>query len=465
MTDQQRADCMGAAGNPVIQTPNMDRIAAEGMRFANAFTVSPLCMPARASFLSGVYPHGHGMWANAGQLPASDESVMHRLQAAGYRTAHIGKSHYYPHGSTEHMSAFEGYLHARGIEDVREVTGPRATLRMDSYMTDSWNEVGLLQTLRDDYRDRLQSKWTVRPSVLPTEHHMDSYVGRTAADYVHDYSDDRPMCLFVGFPGPHEPWDAPAEYEAMYRDIALPDPKPVPERIAGQPESIAEKDQLQPVEGHSPEAVRAIKANYYGKVSLIDHWIGEIMAAFEKRGWYDDLVVLFWSDHGEHLGDHGRVFKSTFHESSIAVPMMAKVPGVTEPGGVSEALVETIDLFPTLIELGRAEMPQEWPGRLLLELARGAEADGTWSVREAVLSEVTYRGERNTMVRTDRYKYAVDDTGLGFMLYDLQEDPLEQRNLAGLADNASLEADMRELLLRKLLETNQVCRSTTPTKE
>ena len=122
MTDQQRADCLGCAGHPLLQTPNMDRIAAGGVRFENAITTSPICMPARASFVSGLYCHNHGMWTNRGQLPAADETFFHHLQNAGYHTAYVGKSHYYGPHPGEHLRDYEGYMHARGIDHVHETS-------------------------------------------------------------------------------------------------------------------------------------------------------------------------------------------------------------------------------------------------------------------------------------------------------------------------------------------------------
>jgi arylsulfatase A-like enzyme len=127
MTDQQRADCLRCAGHPQIQTPNLDRIAREGMRFAQATTVAPLCMPARASFANALYPHNHGMWKNNGEMPASDETVFHLLQRSGYLTALIGKAHYYVHAPGTDLRQREDYMRARGFEYVHETTGPGAS--------------------------------------------------------------------------------------------------------------------------------------------------------------------------------------------------------------------------------------------------------------------------------------------------------------------------------------------------
>lgn len=173
---------------------------------------------------------------------------------------------------------------------------------------------------------------------------MDSYVGRKAVEFIREYDADRPLCLFVGFPGPHEPWDAPGEYATMYDPSKTPPPIARPELSAanGVPDYIAEKTDLQPrpASGMSKETIAAIRANYYGKISLIDHWIGEILAACGQRGILDDLFIVFTSDHGEMLGDHDRVFKRTFHESSIRIPQILRWPGRIPGGTTCNALEE-----------------------------------------------------------------------------------------------------------------------------
>lgn len=449
MTDQQRADCLGCAGHPVLRTPHMDRIAAEGVRFSQATTVSPVCMPARASFVNSLYPHNHGMWGNHGQMPAEDETFFHHLQHAGYCTAHIGKSHYYDHRSGEHMRDHEPYMHARGIEHVHETTGPWATTHTRSYMTDYWESKGIYQAFIDDYRNvRKGSPFCVDPSPHSEEDYQDSYIGRTAVEYIDGYEDDRPLCLFVGLGGPHEPFDAPGKYATMYDPAAAPAFIPVSGRLAGQPAFIRESGYFDPHKDFTPDKVPPVQASYFGRVALLDDWFGRIIGACGHRGWLDDLVIVHWSDHGEMLGDHGKLNKSVFLESALRVPLSIRWPGRIGPGMVSDAPAEIIDVFPTLLEgLGLAPSARAL-GRSLLACANDPGAP----LRDFQLSEINRPHGRRIMISSRKYKYAVDDQSRGFMLFDLENDPGEQDNLAGQPGAAALEAELREALLKRLVE-------------
>jgi choline-sulfatase len=448
MTDQQRADCMSCAGHAQLKTPNIDRLAREGMRFAQATTASPICMPARASFASGLYPHNHGMWANQGELPAADETFFQLLQGAGYCTAQVGKTHFYEHKAGVHMRSREPYMHARGLEYVHETTGPKAACRTVSYMTEEWMAKGLLGKFVDDYRARGRSETGgVWPSPLPVEDFLDSYVGRKAVEFVDGYDDRRPMCLFVGFGGPHEPWDAPGRYAGMYKPEDAPKPTPIPDGYAALPDAVKAKPDFAVWPQALLANVPSIRANYYGKISLIDDNIGYILDAFERRGWLDDLLVVFLSDHGEMLGDHGRIRKSTFHEASVRIPLITRWPQRIPANEVSEALVEIVDIFPTLVEAGEGKPSTRCLGRSLWPLIRKERIE----LRDWQVSEIVY-GEARTMLRSGRWKLAIDAHDVAFMLYDLEHDPQEQHNL--VADPAARpeEFRLRECLASTLKE-------------
>lgn len=446
MPDQLRADALGCAGNPAIRTPNIDHIAREGVLFTHAYTVCPICMPARASFVDGLYPHNHRMWTNAGSLSPADETLFHHLQAHGYFVAYIGKSHFYPHKRGDHLRHHEDYMRARGIDYVHETTGPWATLYTDSYMTDEWQERGLLTAFRDDYkRRRATGPRAVWPSPLPTDAFLDSYIGRQAVAFIRSYEGRRPLCLFVGFGGPHEPWDAPEDYATMYDPETMPEAIPPEETPEWAPPYAAQRAREGRIEAMTDEDIRRIRANYYGKISLIDRWIGEILDALADRGWLDETMIIFWSDHGEMAGDHSRLHKSVFYESSVHVPLIIRHPEISG-GRTIPALVEIIDVFPTLLDAIGAPSSSRCMGQSLWPILRGE----TVSHRDQVLSEIYAFGCYNYMIRTPRYKYAMDGDGQGYMLFDLEADPLEQRNLLGHPDARDIEEDLKIRLLHAI---------------
>ena len=460
MSDQQRADGMGCAGNAVIKTPNLDKIAREGVRFDAAYTVSPLCIPARASFVSGLYPHNHNMWKNAGKLPKDDETFFHHLQKEGYFTAHVGKSHYYPHHPGEHLSQHESYMHARGLDCVHETTGPWATLWTDSHMTDYWEKEGLLKFFREDYAERLKIRGrpglfdkmdtcAVWPSSLPEEEFLDSYIGRKAVEFIQSYKEAKPLCLFVGFGGPHEPWDAPGTYASMYDPERMP--ALIPAGLPGRwvPRRVVERiKQERLAENMSKKDIQKAAANYYGKISLIDDWIGKILSVFENLEGPEKTLIIFWSDHGEMLGDHQCLYKQVFYESSIHVPLVVRWSSRIQGGKTCKSLIEIIDIYPTLLEAIGAEPSKRCFGRSLWSLLLNPEKPH----RDAVFSQVSSFGHHNVMARNRQYKYAVDETGSGYLLYDLIEDPLEQNNLTGHPEMNQIEQNLKDTLLSFLVE-------------
>jgi arylsulfatase A-like enzyme len=293
---------------------------------------------------------------------------------------------------------------------------------------------------------RKENPFFARPSILPVEHYLDSYVGRQAVDYIAGYHDQRPMCLFVGFPAPHNPWDAPGEYATMYEESETPEPIPWPGERNDLPEEIAGMEDFQPMLASTPDNIRKLRANYYGKLSLVDHWIGRILETCEEKDMIDDTIIVFWSDHGEMLGDHRRIWKSTFHESSLRVPLILRWPGRFAENETSDALAEIIDVYPTLIEALGMGSRDACLGRSLVPLLEGQDSP----FRESQLSEIIYGGDRRVCLRTEEHKYAVRQNGDGYMLFDLGSDPHEQHNMAG--QETDLEQELRDKLLRRMMD-------------
>ena len=222
-------------------------------------------------------------------------------------------------------------------------------------------------------------------------------------------------------------------------------PIPIPERPPTLPDHAASKLDFAPEPGLTAEVVAAIRARYGGKVSFVDDWCRRIFDAYAARGWLDDLLVIITSDHGEMAGDHGRVYKRTFHESALRVPLILRWPGRI-PGGTRDALVENIDILPTLLETIGVPQPPMSLGRSLLPVVANAQVQH----RSDLLSEIYYGGSRNVMLKTARHKYVIDQEGRGYMLYDLDRDPDEQYNLVGAREARALEQAMRDALLVRL---------------
>ena len=336
MTDQQRADALGCV-TPWMDTPHMDRIAAEGVRFSRCVTNSPVCIPTRRSMATGHYPHNTGIWRNQETtLDPEAPNWMRAVREAGYRTSLFGKTHLNHAGDDLRERAH--LLTAQGIDDVYETVGPRQSARTLSHMTAEWQSLGIWDAYRRDFAERFASKpHLVRPSPLGFEHYYDTHVGQKAKAYLETYDRDQPWCCWVSFGGPHEPWDTPEPWFSHY------DPKRMPPALSGDlrggdrprgqlDAALARRPDLTPAD------MAALRANYAGNVSLIDDQIGQLFAAIERRGEWQNTVVVLCSDHGEMNGDYGLIYKGNFLNSAVRVPLLVKGPGVA--GGVCEAPVE-----------------------------------------------------------------------------------------------------------------------------
>ena len=445
MLDQLRADSLGCAGHPVIRTPAIDAMAAQGLRFTGVHTVSPVCQPARVSFVTGRYPHNHGIWHNRGELPVNYPTFFTALRGAGYTAAAIGKSHLWSNKRVTHLRNGEPYLHALGFDTADEIDGPRGTCATDSGYSDYLREKGLFELFVADTTERVADPTITRAAPIDEADHMDGYVGARAVRCVQAFPVDRPTCLFVNFPGPHDPWDAPGRYASMYDPSDSPPPIPIPQPPPTLPDHAAAKLDFKPEPGLTAEVIAAIRANYGGKVSFVDHWCRRIFDAYAARGWLDDLLVIVTSDHGEMAGDHGRVYKRTFHESALRVPLILRWPGRI-PHGTRDALAENIDIMPTVLDTIGVPQPPMSLGRSLLPVI----SDPDTRHRGDLLSEIYYGGSRNVMLKTARHKYVIDQQGRGYMLYDLGRDPDEQHNLVGAPGARELERTMRDALLVRL---------------
>lgn len=445
MTDQQRADAMSCAcENPWVNTPNLDRIAAEGIRFSNCSTTTPICIPARVTLATGLYPHNTHVWKNIQYaLPESAQTWMRVLRNMGYRTSIFGKTHLHPHRGD--LREREHLLHAWGLDDVNEIGGPRASANVMSHMTARWEELGLLEGYRADFADRFATKpHVVRPSSLPLEEYADVYVGQQAKQYLTDYDRNEPWFCWVTFGGPHEPWDAPEPYASMYDPESMPIPQPRPaegdesRRPQGWLDLYMERQSPRFDDGDQA----AMRANYAGNVTLIDDQIGEILQTIEQRGELDNTIIAFTSDHGEMNGDWDLIYKNNFLNGAARVPLLFRSPKTSENGGqVIKMPVENVDLGPTLIELADGELEYQQFGRSLVS---------TWESPNGATRTAISEIQGEFMITDGTYKLMVNREGKPYFLLSQQEDDFESHNYVHGDLNPDIVTDLNACLVERL---------------
>lgn len=440
-TDQLRGDAVGFSGAPVI-APSIDRLAREGVVFARCVSNSPLCVPARASLMTGRLPREHGAWSNAVGADENGPSHVRNIRDAGYRTAVFGKTHLWRVGpggrAGMHAREMDHNLAAWGFDERLEVNDPIGTRFMGCAYTDYLASRGWLDAHQEymhawvgEVRDGDIRPWDQQPAPVPEGEDIDSFIGRRAVEWLRDRvqeGEGRPFYLQVQFTGPHDPYDAPTAWRDRYRPAeldpgiaALPQP-PTPKLIQ------ARLERAPSLGSASADQRQRWRANYYANVSLIDHWIGQLLAVLDDSDALARTWIVFNSDHGELLGDHGLWGKAAFYEGAVHVPCIMRAP----PGGggrVVRGLTEQIDIPVTLVDVAGAESLPPGLGRSLRAPVESGANDEVG--KEAVVSELFGQ----VMLRTDRYKLVVRlEDHERYQFFDLCDDPQETRNL--VADQA-----------------------------
>ena len=465
-TDQQRYDTLGAQGNAHVSTPRLDSLWRSGTAFTHAYCQSPICTPSRASFLTGTYPSTCHNTRNGNARFVDRFPLVTRLLAdAGYDCGLIGKLH---------LASAYGRIEPRtddGYRYWRYSHGPR----------DDW-PVG------HDYADWVRQHGSVLgelikdPAGVPAPLHQTTWCAERTIEFITEpRAADTPWLASVNIYDPHPPFNPPQEYRDRYAPAAMPGPLFRDSDLAQQERLAAvdfqsrgrppeDLDIRSPVIPESPgregaagadaraggrsnlpphataRDARTLQAAYYAMLELIDDQVGRMLDALRDSGQADDTLVLFTSDHGEMLGDHGLIQKGCrFYEGLVRVPLILAWPDTIRRGLVSDSLVELTDLAPTLLQAAGAPVPEWMQGRSLLPLASGG-ADPRRH-RDAVLCEYfdaldAPDATRATMYRERRYKLVVyHGHGLG-ELYDLEQDPGEFDNLWDDPAHAALKADL-----------------------
>ena len=452
MSDQHRGDAMSCAGHPVARTPALDAIAAQGCRFTRAYTTSPVCMPARASLAIGRYNHNHGMVNNTRCAVGTRErrrALGLALQRAGYRTAFVGKHHLLPQRGGFDMRRAAGFVRREfGFDHLVQVLGKFGSMRSDCDWTTHLGDMGLLDVHRADYAERKrQPVYFAKPSPLPRDEQCDSFTGRKAIEWIGS-GQGQPFFLWVSFPGPHDPWDAPGEYGRMYDPRDMPLPLGWADTLEGKPPQQRGRSEFEGLLHLDGSQVKAMAAQYYGLVSNIDDWCGRIVLALDAAGMLANTVVVYTSDHGEMLGDHRLVNKSIFYEGAARIPLLLADYREAPTGATCPALAETIDVYRTVLTLAGAAVPEGTFGDDLVALAPGAGSED-----DAAFSEI------NTacMARAGRWKYVHDPAAGGAQeLYDLEDDPQELRNRVADPEYRPVADELRSRMV-DWLTTTQAC--------
>ena len=448
MCDQLRADALSCTGN-WVKTPNIDRIAREGIRFSNCVTNSPVCLPARVSLAIGQYPHDTGVWDNCPyELPEGTPTWMMSIRQAGYRTSLFGKSALHRRGPD--IRQFEYVLRSYGLDVVDEIRGPRATVNTICHMTARWESLGLLEAFRKDMNERTGKNETlVRPSPLPLAEYYDVYVGQQAKNYLRNYKRPEPWFCWVSFAGPHEPWDTPEPYASIYRPEEMPPPKQRPPLRGHGPKG--ELDQRFAETRDKIDNARELRASYAGKVNLIDDQIGEVLQEIENRGELDRTVILFTSDHGEMNGDYDLIHKSNFLNPAVRIPLILKTPEIKGSGRAGKVLdppVELFDVGPTLADLAGAQINYRHFARSLAP----ALAKPNTEHRAFALSEF-----KHELMYLDRdWKLMLNAEGEPYRLFSVKNDPDEMQDLSDHKEHRDLISELKNKLLERRSETSEL---------
>src|SRR6185503_12305440 len=464
-SDQQRADCYGFEGRRV-KTPHLDMLAREGTRFSACITPNMVCQPSRASILTGLLPATHGVSDNGIDLPdaTGEQGFAGGFSKAGIRTGYIGKAHF----KTAHNFAPTGTPECRTSPQPQDWSGPYMGFEHVELMVEVHNTWPPLKPPygqhyerwyyadgRGDEKNRLlmtklpplSDAAQTYHSGLPVAWHNSTWIGNRTIEYLRAHqkkNESEKFCLWASFPDPHHPFDCPDPWSRVHHpdDVDLPEHRTMDlerrpwwhkESLYGTPKmenaelrAFREKASCTPVQ--SDKQLRELIANYYGMISLIDHNVGRILAALDQFGLAQDTLVVFSTDHGDWLGDHGLVLKGPMaYEGLLRVGLLLRGPGVPA-GKVVQDPVSTLDLTATFADYAGVRLPDARHSRSLKPLI---ERDAT---RDFAYSEWDLRASRCGVdlwlrtVRTKSHKLTLETKSGAGELYDLKNDPLEMDN-------------------------------------
>lgn len=432
MSDEHTRKVLGCYGNSVVKTPNLDRLAARGTRFADAYTPCPICVPARACFATGLYGHQTGHWDNATPYTGVPESWGHRLQRNGNRVGSIGKLHY------------------RNAEDPTGLDFQQIPMHLVEGVGD------VLGCVREPLPRRWKSR-AMAEKIGPGETGYTAYdrdITSAAVDWLEtdgrEPDDGKPWTLFVSMATPHFPLVAPDEYYRMYANSGL-----MPQKPADNPEHpwLTEFRRCFVYDNFTEEKTRIALASYYGLVSFLDANIGRVLDCLDATGLSETTRVIYLSDHGDNIGERGLWGKSNLYEESVGVPAILAGPGIPE-NHVCHTPVNLTDIYPTVMDCARIDADGDCrPGCSLIAIA-----NEPGDPERIVFSEYHAAGACSGafMIRKGRWKY-IHYVGLPPQLFDLESDPEEHNDLGTDGAHARLRDEL-EAVLRSICDPEEVDR-------
>lgn len=484
MTDQQQADMLGCAGDPVVQTPNIDDMARTGTRFDRSYVAMPSCMPNRASLLTSLYPSVNGVRFNGIPLPKDTTTFPQLLQGDGYHTGLIGKGHLQPiippyfeqddpnetwwrqevyEGGRELSPPYYGYDHVSVVTGHGDQCGGHYIDWLKERLPNYADFVGVKHQLPHNYSCPQAVRTRLPEDLYPT-----SYIAEQACAFLEDHANscsDQPFLLVVSFPDPHHPFNPPGKYWDMYDpdEVILPPnfatpAKEQPHLWAARQARDADQDSR---DGYGAVAVNEREAREaialtYGMITMIDDAIGQVRCKLEHLGLHDNTVQMFTSDHGELLGNHGLMLKGPLHfQSLIRVPLIVSDPLRDVSCAVADDLVSSVDLGVSILDRAGLTPPTGAHGTSLFRML-----DGDAAVRDGLLIEDEYQQpnlifEKPPVLRTlitKRWRITIFKGENWGELYDLERDPNEVSNLWNEPSFRDTKARLMEQLVSKMIE-------------
>ena len=443
--DHLRNDALACNGNPFVDTPHVDALAARGATFLNAFSPNPICVPGRAAITTGNYPHVcTGNKNNGGRIREGQTTIAGHFAGAGYATLAIGKLHYVPYAPPGQPRLLHGFQRAELCEEGRIVGlfDPQGRQHGLEEYHDFLHDVGWGGYERahgignNDVR--------AATCALPAEYHEEAWVAQRTIANLREHLDgwpEQPFFCWASFTKPHSPYDPPEPYHRRYDPRELPPPIGSLDLLADRDPLLRSLPTAYGWDKLSPEAVRLSRAYYYGMITFQDAMIGRMLGFLKDAGELENTIILYSADHGDLLGDFGCFFKCNMLQGSVGVPLVVAGPGVPAQAEPLPHLAGLQDILPTVADLAGVPLPRPVHGISQAQALR----DPRTRLREVYVSESLESPCQRAMVRTDRWKYVYHELGGVEELYDVVEDRQELHNLA--RERPAVAAELRGALL------------------